>query len=138
MPSDFSEVVRACYEAVSRGDLDFVTDHCDPEIEITEPSDLVAATTYHGHAGLRRAIDNWAGEWDAYEVEIERLIEGGRERVIVIARHRGRGPSSGAAVELRNVNVFTGRDGKTIRWEMFSSLDDAFAAIGLRKLKGET
>jgi hypothetical protein len=35
------------------------------------------------------------------------------------------------------VNVHTGRHGKAIRWEIFSTLDDAFAAIGLRRLKGE-
>jgi hypothetical protein len=58
--------------------------------------------------------------------------------VIVFARYRGRGRSSDAAVEARNVNVFTGKDGKLIRWEIFRSLDDAFAAIGLRKLRGET
>jgi ketosteroid isomerase-like protein len=138
MPSDFVEVVRAGYEAFARGDVDFLTAHADPDIEIIEPPSLPGARTYHGHAGLLAAIDNWAGQWDDFEIELERVIAAGRERVIVLARHHGRGKVSGAEVELRNVNVHTGRDGKAIRWEIFSSLDDAFAAIGLRKLKGET
>jgi ketosteroid isomerase-like protein len=137
MEMSFKELVEASYAAVSRGDLDFVVAQCAPEIEIAEAPDLASATTYSGHAGLRRAIDAWAGEWDSFEVEIERLIEAGPERVIVIARHRGRGRASGADVELSNVNLFTGRDGKVVRWEIFSTLDDAFAAIGLRRLKGE-
>ena len=41
-------------------------------------------------------------------------------------------------VDARNVNVHTGRNGKLIRWEIFRTLDEAFAAIGLRKLKGES
>ena len=138
MSPDFTEVVRGAYAAFARRDFDFLEAHSDTELEIVEPASLPGATTYHGIAGLHAAIDNWAGQWDEFDVEIERVIPAGRERVIVLARHSGRGKASGAEVELRNVNVYTGRDGKVIRWEIFSSLDDAFAAIGLRKLKGET
>jgi hypothetical protein len=61
---------------------------------------------------------------DTEAPEPERFIDAGHERVIVLTGSR--------------VDLHTGRAGKCIRWEMFSKLDDAFAAIGLRKLKGET
>jgi ketosteroid isomerase-like protein len=137
MPMSFREVVEESYAAFARGDFEFLRAHADPEIEVVEPPNLPGATTYDGHEGLMRAIENWAGQWDDFQIAIERVIESGPDRVIVFARHHGRGRASGAEVELRNVNVHTGRDGKVVRWEIFSTLDEAFAAIGLRRLKGE-
>jgi ketosteroid isomerase-like protein len=138
MSLDHLELVRASYDAFERGDLDFLIAHADPEIEIAEPPELPGSRVYRGHDGLIEAIQNWVGEWDEFHVEVERLIDAGHERVITLVRHHGRGKSSGAPVESRWVYVHTGRAGRIIRWEMFGTLDDAFAAIGLRKLKGET
>jgi ketosteroid isomerase-like protein len=120
MSTNFVDLVRSSYAALARGDLDLVVDHCDPEIEIAEPPDHPGAETYHGHAGLIEALQKMGTE----AREPERFIDAGHERVIVL---------TGSGVDLH-----TGRAGKCIRWEMFSKLDDAFAAIGLRKLKGET
>jgi ketosteroid isomerase-like protein len=138
MSSEDVELVRACYEAFSRGDIEFLVAHTDPALEIVEPPEMPEARTYRGHDGLRESLRNWAGQWDEFHMDVERFIDAGHERVIAIVRHRGRGKSSGAPVEARVVYLHTGRNGKGVRWEMFSSLDDAFAAIGLRKLKGET
>jgi uncharacterized protein len=138
MEMTFRELIEEGYAAFARGDIEFLLAHCDPDIEVVEPPRLPGATTYRGHAGLLHAIEHWAGPWEDFRVEVERVIEAGPERVIVLAHHTGRGRASGAVVDLRNVNVHTGRDGKAIRWEIFGTLDDAFAAIGLRKLKGES
>ena len=134
---NFLEVVQASYAAFARGDLGFLLAHADPEIEIVQPRHLPGARTYHGHDGLLESIGEWADEWDDFHMEVDRVIDAGRERVIAIVRHHGRGKTSGAPVEMSWVYVHTGRDGKHLRWEIFTSLDDAFAAIGLRKLKGE-
>jgi ketosteroid isomerase-like protein len=119
MSTNFVDLVQSSYAALGRGDLDLVVAHCDPEIEIAEPPDHPEGGTYHGRAGLIEALQRMSTEACAPE----RFIDAGRERVIVVTR-------SGA-------DLHTGRAGKCIRWEMFSKLDDAFAAIGLRKLKGE-
>jgi uncharacterized protein len=137
MSTKYVDVIRAGFAAFARGDVEFLLAQTDPEIEIVDAPEFPGARTYRGHDGLRSAIEAWAGQWDDFRVEVERVIDAGRDRVIVIARHHGRGKSSGVPVATRNANLFTGRDGNTVRWEMFSSLDDAFAAIGLRKLTGE-
>jgi len=137
MENTFRELVEEGYAAFARGEVEFLVEHSDPDIEIIESPALPGARVYRGHDGLRRAIDNWTGAWDEFRIDLERVIDAGRERVITIARHHGRGRSSGALVETRVVNVHTGRGGKSVRWEGFASLDEAFAAIGLRKLKGE-
>jgi ketosteroid isomerase-like protein len=122
MPANFVDVVRGSYDALARGDVAFLIAHADPEIEIVEPPELPGSRTYRGHEGLAESLRNRAGA--GLELDVERVIDAGRERVIVVTRER--------------VDLHTGRDGKDVRWEMFGSLDDAFAAIGLRKLKGET
>jgi len=138
MPSEYVDVVRQSYAAFERGDLDYVIARSDAEIEVVEPPDLPGSQTYRGHDGLIEAIQNWVGEWEDFHLDVERVIDAGHERVITLVRHHGRGKSSGVPVESRWVYLHTGRDGKIVRWEMFSSLDAAFAAIGLRRLKGET
>jgi hypothetical protein len=117
MSTNFVDLVRSSYAAVARGDVDFLVAHSDPEIEIVGPG----GATCYGHDGLIESI----GRCDCKDVQPERFIDAGRERVIVVIPDRG-------------VGLHTGRDGKFIRWEMFSKLDDAFAAIGLRRLKGES
>jgi ketosteroid isomerase-like protein len=120
MSANFVGLVRSSYTALARGDLDLLAAHCDPEIEIVEPPDHPGARIYRGHEGLSEALQKMGTE----APEPERFIDAGHDRVIVLRGSR--------------VDLHTGRAGKCIRWEMFSKLDDAFAAIGLRKLKGET
>jgi ketosteroid isomerase-like protein len=118
MSTNFVDRVRASYAAFARGDIDFLLAHADPEIEIVGPG----GKTYHGHDGLIEYVHRC--DRHEAEAEAERFIDGGRERVIVIVPPRG-------------VDLHTGRNGKCIRLEVFGELDEAFAAIGLRKLKGE-
>jgi ketosteroid isomerase-like protein len=134
MSTDFVDLVRASYPALSRGDVEFLIAYADPEIEIVEPPGLPDARTYRGHDGLAEGIRRWGGESGAPDLDVERVIDAGHERVIVFVRQSGHAASG----EERRVDLHTGRDGKAIRWEIFNSLDDAFAAIGLRKLRGET
>ena len=44
---------------------------------------------------------------------------------------RGRGRSSGAPAEMRFVQLWTFRDGRAVRMEMFSDIDEARRAAGL-------
>jgi ketosteroid isomerase-like protein len=137
MSTNFVDVVRTGYAAFARGDVDLLVANAAPEIEIVEPPEVPGARTYRGREGLLEGIRSWAGQWDEFQIDVERVIDAGRERVIVFTRHHGRDRQSGTPVEARWVNLHTGRNGQAIRWEVFSTLDDAFAAIGLRKLKGE-
>jgi ketosteroid isomerase-like protein len=46
---------------------------------------------------------------------------------------RGRGRGSGVEVEARFYEVYTVRDGRTVRWEEFSDRAEALKAAGLRE-----
>jgi ketosteroid isomerase-like protein len=75
-------------------------------------------------------LDNWAGQWDDLNFELERIVGAG-DRVVCLTHHRGRGKSSG--VELRVAYVHTIRNGKGVRWEMFDTWEEALEAAGLRE-----
>jgi ketosteroid isomerase-like protein len=105
-------------------------DRADPNIEIVESARLPGAKTYHGRQGVLDALDNWAGQWDDFQIDVERIV-GARDKVVSLLHHPARGKLSGAPVELRVAYVHTIKNGKAVRWEMFPTWEEALEAAGL-------
>jgi ketosteroid isomerase-like protein len=124
------DLVRAGFDWYARGNLDQFFKFVDPHVEIVEPFGLPGARTYHGHEGLLEAFQSWAGQWDDFRAEPERIIDAG-DRVVVLVHQFGRGKASGATVEQRLAYVCTIRDRKLIRWQAFSRFSEALEAVGL-------
>ena len=107
------EVVRAAFEAWSRGDLDAWLAEADPEIEWYVLPDAPDPGPHRGrHVILERAT-LWR-DMLALRGEVLGYIDGG-EYVIMPIRMRGRPPGSDAEVVLDEVYVSKFRDGKVIR-----------------------
>jgi ketosteroid isomerase-like protein len=102
----------------------------DPEIELHEWPAAPGARTYHGHDGVRRALDSWFEVWQWMEVEIEDIVDLD-DRVFFTLHQRAKGKGSAIEVEVDTFNVYTLRDGKVIRIELFTERDPALAAAGL-------
>jgi ketosteroid isomerase-like protein len=132
MSQDNLELVRRCFECFARGDYEGVRECFDAEVETVEPDNIPGARSYHGYLGLVEAYDHWAGQWDDFSSEIERLTDAG-DRVVVLARHRGTGRRSGAPVEATVGYVYTVRNGRFIRWEIFPTEAEALESVGLRE-----
>jgi ketosteroid isomerase-like protein len=75
-------------------------------------------------------LRQWLSGWEDWRCEAERFIPHG-DVVVVVARYRGRGKVSGAAVDTTGAHVWTLRDGQVVRLEIFSSPPKALAAVGL-------
>ncbi len=125
------EIIRSGYEhwiatGEFRGDLhpDFVWDMSSfrgwPEQKI-----------YPGIEGARQFNAEWGDAWDEWEVEVEDYIDAG-ERVVVIVHQRGRSKATGVPVDMRFGQVWTLRDGQSIRMQMYASPEEAIEATGLR------
>jgi ketosteroid isomerase-like protein len=130
MSQENVEIVRRGFESFARGDLDSFLAFTDPEIEITEPSEVPGQRTYRGHQGLLDSMADWAGQWDEFHAEPVRMIDAG-EQVVVQVHQRGRGKGSGVLVEQQFGYVLTIRDGKLIRWQAFNHFREALEAAGL-------
>jgi ketosteroid isomerase-like protein len=48
------------------------------------------AGTYHGHEGYRQMIREWTEVWGEFRIEAREFIDGGENKVIVVARASGR------------------------------------------------
>jgi ketosteroid isomerase-like protein len=85
---------------------------------------------YTGAEGTQRFLDDWTGAWDDWELEIEELHDVG-DKVVAILRQRGRSKMSGMVVEGSMGQVWTVREGKGTRMDMYSDPQEALKAAGL-------
>jgi ketosteroid isomerase-like protein len=75
-------------------------------------------------------LRQWLSGWTDWRCEAERYIAH-EDRVVVLARYRGRGKTSGATVDTIGAHVWTLRDGEVVRLEIFSSREKALESAGL-------
>jgi len=124
------ELVRQAYEAWQAGEVERAWEFLHPDIEWVEPPEAPEADTWHGPEGARFSTERWTASWSEYEIDLVELVPRG-ERVLVRARQRGRGEGSGALVESDIFHVWTVRDGRAVRMEMYLDGRSAFEAAGL-------
>jgi ketosteroid isomerase-like protein len=87
---------------------------------------------YEGVPGTEAFLRDWIAAWDDWELELEALEDAG-DKVVGLVRQRGRSRSAGMLVEMSFAQVWTLRDGKQTRMEMFSDRDEALRAVGLKQ-----
>jgi ketosteroid isomerase-like protein len=85
---------------------------------------------YESVQGAEDFLAEWSSAWDDWEVEVEALHDAG-DKVVAIVRQRGRSKISGMPAEMRMGQVWTFRDGKETRMEMYSDPHEALKAVGL-------
>jgi ketosteroid isomerase-like protein len=85
---------------------------------------------YEGADGARAFLREWMDAWENWEIEIDALHDAG-DRVVALLRQRGRSKAAGMPVEMFFAQVWTLRDGKEARMEMYSDAAEALEAAGL-------
>ena len=130
MASENVATVRRFVDAFNRRDFESTFADADPEIELHEWPSAPGARTYRGHDGVLEAMNEWFETWEWMRVEIVDISEIG-DRVFFTLHQRAKGKSSQIEVELTSYNVYTFRDGKVIRLELFTEREPALAAAGL-------
>jgi ketosteroid isomerase-like protein len=139
MPRDDNvEVVRQVYDRIlapgkmsDPAVIEFVPALFDPEVVIHQATALLGTTGvfsgYEGLAASGRELLAWAIDphW------IPERIEAAGDKVAAVAIARGTGRQSGAPFEARIGHLFTLRDGRVVRFEVFEDPAAAFRAAGL-------
>ena len=98
-----------------------------PEIELPDiPRRIV------GRQEVIEGTRHYWGTWDEYRLDAEELIDAGSS-VVLVVQERGRGRGSGIPFERRWAQVWTFRQGRLIRWELFPDRATALEAVGLRE-----
>jgi ketosteroid isomerase-like protein len=124
------EIVRNLYEAWNRGDTPSALALIDPEIEVEKTQGGFNEGTYRGHAGLSQVLQDF---WDQFEFDRSEVKEymDAKGDVLTAVIHHGRGKGSGIEVEMWHWNLWTLRDGKIVRLQLFLDRAEAMRAAGL-------
>ena len=120
MSSENVEMVRAGFDRfVATGDFD--PDLMAPDFvwDMSTFGGWPEQLEYGGIEGARKFMRDWIENWEEWELEVESLHDGG-DKVVAVMRQRGRSKATGLEVEMSFAQVFTIRDGKQTRMEMYS------------------
>jgi ketosteroid isomerase-like protein len=113
------------WAAVSEG----TAERLDPDFESIRPG-LPGGKTYAGADGLRSAWLDWLAPWASYRIEIKDAVDCG-DRVLLLVDNFGRLEGSAEEVRHATAGVYTLRNGKILRWEIYSDRAEALKAEGL-------
>ena len=118
------EVVREIHEAWAGGAG--AHDLVAKDLAYVNPANAVEPGTRQGSDTFNRVRD----VYEDFRPQVERMIDLG-ERVVVIVSGSARTRGSGVNVPIRQGYVWTVRDGRAVRFEWFTSPEEALAAVGM-------
>ena len=124
-PTENVEVVRDMLEDYVRGDYEAALPAFAQEVEV-----ITSLERFHGPAGVVEEAKRWEEMWTDYHFEVQDLVDAG-DKVVLLYRQVGKAKESGIAVEERAAWVYTLREGKITRVEMFQDRETALRAAGL-------
>jgi ketosteroid isomerase-like protein len=130
------ELVRRAYgtldDAYRSGEVDLapVKEMWDPDCVIKPSGLFPESREMHGHEGIVRFATAQMEAFDQMWSERQEFIEV-QDRVVVPFRFGGRARHTGIEVEFSLVHVWTVRDGKLARVDMYATKAEALEAVGL-------
>ena len=124
------ETLRLGYEAFSRGDWDTPTRFAHPEFELQTADRAVNPGTYRGLEEVMRFFEDLFEPFEEVTVDPEEFFERG-DQIAVFVRVRLRPSGSNALVENRIGHLWTMREGKAARLQVFPRREEALEAAGL-------
>ena len=124
------QVIRAGFDAFSRGDMPAMLELVDPSVVFNPLPDAPDVQSFHGHEGLVQGIAQSTEIWDDFSIELREMRDFD-DHVLASLRWCGRGPSSGIEVEVDICALVTFRESKIVRWLLFPSEQQALEAAGL-------
>jgi ketosteroid isomerase-like protein len=122
------EPVRGFAAAITRCDVDAALGVCHPEVEFQSVL-AVDGRAYVGHEGIRRYFDDISSAWEEWRVDVHRTAMASEGRVIIEMTMHARGRESGMPLSEFAAHIWTLRDGKLLRNELFRDPGQAARAV---------
>jgi ketosteroid isomerase-like protein len=124
------EIFRAALERRNVG-ASFDPSITAVDFEWVLPQGFEGRTLWTGREGMFEFLDMWTEQFDDWSFEVERLIDAGNDRVVVLLHQSGTGKGSGVPVEWDSGLVYELRDGRVVRATNYTTRDEALEAAGL-------
>jgi ketosteroid isomerase-like protein len=124
------ELVRRGYEQFGRSKT--LVEHAAPGFawDMSHFHGWPEQQVYEGVRGAERFLEEWTSAWDDWDLELQELHDAG-DKVVAIHRQHGRSRATGIRADMSFAMVWTVRDGKQTRMEMYSDVGEALRAVGL-------
>jgi ketosteroid isomerase-like protein len=120
--------VRRGYDAFNRGDFDAAVEELHPDVEWGRVDQAPETNTLKGVDAVRAWM--LPDIFEEQHVELEELIENG-DKIFVQILGRIRAAGSGIEFTDRSWHVWTIRDGKAARFDIYRDRSEALTAAGL-------
>jgi ketosteroid isomerase-like protein len=131
MSEENVEIVRRHIEAWSAKEAALALSFLDPHIvlDLTRAGAIEGA--FYGPEGVGEHFRRYAGTFEDYRWEVQRLDDLGTGAILAVVTESGRGKGSGASVSRSLAVLYTLVDGKIVRITMFPGEREALEAAGL-------
>ena len=135
MSEENIEIARQAFDAFNRTFTEGTPDLyelLDPEVEWVPMSAILEGTSYHGHHGVQRWMEEMKQEWTSFEVRPERFMDLGGDQILVMGAWRAQGRGGGVQLDFPQATWLTRyRKGKVVLLQTFTDRDEALEAAGL-------
>jgi ketosteroid isomerase-like protein len=124
-------LLREVYAEWERGNWQPKFDVYDPDMEWGWSDEFPGlGGVYHDPAERNERVAEWLSGWEDWRCKAEEFLEDG-DQVVALCHYWGRGKGSGVRVDTKGAHLWTMRDAKAIRLEIFATRERALAAAGL-------
>jgi len=137
MSQENVEIVRRVFEeldaGLERGNVSGAFDAglIAPDYEWIIPPGTPLSGTYQGREGWEAFMRVWTENFEDWSARVDRFIDAGDDRVLVIVRQTAVGRGSGAPVEWSQGQIYELEGGRVIRVRNYLDPAQAFEAAGL-------
>ena len=130
-----ADLIRAMWDGFRRGDAEAQLGPLAPDIvwDATRVPMPDIAGVYHGLEGVGDFWRRWLAAWETIEVPDPDITEAGDKALVWVDGQVNRGRSSGIEVRQPPFGfVWTFRQGRAVRMELYADKAEALSAVGLR------
>jgi len=130
METQSDEPVRRFAAAITGCDVGAALEVCDADVEFLSVL-AVDGRAYVGHEGIRRYFDDINSAWEEWRVDVHETAPVPDGRVIIEMTMHARGKGSGAPLAEFAAHIWTIRNEKLLRNQVFREREQAERAAGL-------
>jgi ketosteroid isomerase-like protein len=122
--------VRRAYAAFATGDFDAAMASFAPDVQLVNPDYAMEGGVRDGFDALRDGLQSLHDQFAYHSLEILEMDEG-PSGLLVVARLKAFGRTSGVPIDETFTHVFGMRDGQVVSYRWFRTREEGLAAAGL-------
>jgi ketosteroid isomerase-like protein len=130
MSGENVETIRMAFDGTNRGDFSYTPRVIDENCELILPAEFPGTQTARGPEGFRNVVAELEEAFGDISYEPQEFADNG-DLLLVTVRTVGHARHTGLVVDLLIYWLYTFRDGKIVRMEVYLDHGEALEAAGL-------